>query len=126
MLYFVEDILDFLDGKRPVHEQLELGMQLLGKKELRVVCIKLASWWRCDVSNKNRLPTLPLIDHFPWCDNLRRLHETAEPMARLFTVDNIVCSYSSDLPSKDIARINQLAIERYKPRLTVTLRRNSD
>ncbi len=126
MLNFVEDVLDFLDGKKPVHEQLELGMQQLGKQELRVVCIKLAGWWRRDVSNENRLPTLPLNDHFSWCDNLRRLHETAKPMVKLFAIANVACSYSSDLPSRDIVRINQLAIERYKPSLSVTLRRDND
>ena len=125
MLNFVDDVLSFLEGNKTVHGQLEPGKKLLGKPELRIVCIKLAGWWRRDVSNENRLPTLPLHDHFPWCDNLRKLHKETESMANLFVLDNIGCSYSSDLQLADIWQINQLTVDRYKPRLSVTRKRDN-
>ena len=125
MLNFIDDVLTHLDGGKSAHGQLDRGLQLLGKQDLRIVCIKLAGWWRRDVSNENRLPFLPLNDDFPWCDNLRKLHEETESMANLFTLDNIACSYSSNLPLTDIAEINRLAIERHKPRISVTLKREN-
>ena len=125
MLKFIDDALTFLDGEKSTHGQLDPGMQLLGKQELRIVCIKLAGWWRRDVSNESRLPFLSLDDNLPWCDSLRKLHRETESMALLFTLDNIACSYSSNLSLKDIAQIHQLAIERYKPRLTFTLKRDN-
>lgn len=113
----VEDVLRYLASPNPVPDTLIAAQRELGDRNLRVVCINLASWWRRKFLLQTQHPYMRLSRQYPWCQHLRTAAELTAELHELLRFEAFRCHFADSLTTEDIAEINAYAQEHYNPQL---------
>ncbi len=117
MNQIVADIIDFVNEPDSTPSTLTPGVDSLGRRPLRVVCINLARWWRRSTLLTSRHPYMSINPSHEWCQNLESLIAMTPSLARIVEVSSGRCCFVNDFTDEQIAEINSYTRDNYQPAL---------
>jgi hypothetical protein len=88
--------------------------QILGSRDLRVVCIKLLGWLKSQ-HREFRKRGLMLDDHFVWCANLKRWIAQGGSLSDMFCISNNVFDFRPTVSHTDRKAIRALVNDKHHP-----------
>ena len=113
----VSDVIAYVNDSDTVPASLASAHDAIGRIPLRVVCIKLAGWWRRQLLQTSRHPYLTMNPAHDWCSNLLVIVESTPELAAITDISDRRCAFSPSLSAESIAEINEYAREHYRPTL---------
>lgn len=111
----VSDIIAFVDDSNATPESLIVAHNTIGRRALRIVCIKLAGWWRRERLQGSRHRYLSLNVAHEWCRNLNVVLTTVPELANILALTEGRCGFVPSVNPDDVAEINSYARDHYNP-----------
>ena len=117
MNQIVADVIDFVNKPESTPPTLKPAIESLTFQAVRVVCIKLAGWWRREHLSSSRHPYLTLKQNCEWRKDLETMIATTPLLSQLAHMTSDRFRFADDLTQAEIAEINSYARANYRPPL---------